>query len=162
MGQPLASRRHYCRIRTKTPKRAHNRPVSTIGLMNNLERPAVVRGAMAAGLIAGPTAIVMLVVGQQRELEGGNLVLLFFGIILVGFGYGGFVASRTIETTPLMHAALAALLCYVAIQGLGIVRRGIAGEDIGWIGVFARALLASTFGMVGGFWAIVRQRADSA
>lgn len=126
----------------------------------SIDRQAVVRGALAAGMIAGPIAIIMLLVGQQRELDGSSLLFLFFGIIFAGFGYGGFVAGRTISTTPLMHAALAALLCYVVIQGLGVIRRGIAGEDIGWIGVVGRALLASTFGMVGGAWAMVRQRAE--
>ncbi len=161
MGQSLASRRHYCRIATKTPKREPNPTVTTIISMTNLDWTAVIRGAIAAGFIAGPTAVVMLVVGNQRELSGSSLVLLFFGIILMGFAYGGFIAGRPIESTPLMHAALAALLCYAVIQGLGIIRRGIAGEEIGWIGVFARALLASTFGMVGGFWAMIRQRAEA-
>ncbi len=129
--------------------------------MTTLDRTAVIRGALGAGLIAGPMAIIMLIVGSQRELSGTNLLLLFFGIILGGFAYGGFVAARSIESTPLMHAALAALLCYAVIQGFGIVRRGLAGDEIGWIGVLARALLASTFGMVGGFWAMVRQRAEA-
>ncbi len=134
--------------------------MESAGPTSSLNFQAVKRGALAAGSIAAPMAIIMLIVGRQRDLDGSSLLLLFFGIILAGFGYGGYVAARDIDATPLMHAALAALACYAVIQGLGVMRRLVVGDDIGWIGVVARALLASTFGMVGGFWAMIRQRND--
>ncbi len=118
--------------------------------------PAISRGAVVAAAITVPLAIVMEVLRRDRELSGSSLGFLFLALILCGFAVGGYVTAKTIETTPLMHAALAALLAFVIIQGFGIVRRLATDESIAWAGIVLNGLLAASFGMIGGWVAMLR------
>ncbi|MEE9415045.1 MAG: hypothetical protein V3V01_07165 [Acidimicrobiales bacterium] len=124
--------------------------------MGDIESSSVIRGALFAALITVPTAIVMLLIADASSDDGSSLVFLFLGVILMGFCYGGYRAAQDITTTPLTHSAMAALLAYVVIQGVGITRRTLAGDDISWLGLIFNGLLASSFGMVGGFIAQIR------
>ena len=118
--------------------------------------PAIGRGAVVAAAITVPLAIFMEFLRRDRELSGSSLGFLFLALILCGFAVGGFVTAKNIETTPLMHAALAALVAFVIIQGFGIIRRLLADEAIAWDGIVLNALLAASFGMIGGWVAMLR------
>lgn len=124
--------------------------------MGDIDAAAIARGATLAGLIAAPTALAMIAIADSRDGDSSSVVFLFLGIILIGFALGGYRAARDIVETPLTHSALAALLAYSLIQGVGIARRTISGNDISWLALVFNGLLASSFGMVGGFFAQLR------
>jgi putative membrane protein (TIGR04086 family) len=83
-----------------------------------------------------------------------------FALVLVGFGLGGFVAARRAARSPLSNGAVAALVAYVIIQGVGVVRRVIADETVSPAGIVFAALLASSTGLLGAFLANRRARSQ--
>jgi putative membrane protein (TIGR04086 family) len=103
-------------------------------------------------------AIVAVPAGIAQNLAGRGSALTFplFLAILLGLGFGGYVAGREAPDRRLIHGALAALAVYVVVQGVGIVLRLARGDTVSWIGIPFIALLALSCGVVGGYLAFRR------
>lgn len=114
--------------------------------MADLDRRAIGLGAVVAMAIALPAALVAQVLVDDAD---DGLVFVFFTLVLVGFAVGGFVAARRAPTAPFSNAALAALLAFAVIQGVGAVRRHLIDDDVQWAGVLFAALLAYAAGLLG-------------
>ena len=126
--------------------------------MAALDLKPIVVGAAVTLVIAVPPAVVAQVMADREDAADSNWVLVLFGLVLLGFLAGGFVAARRELDAPLTHAALAAGLAFVLVQGFGVVRHLISGEDVRWIGIAFTALLAASCGVVGGLVAGLRER----
>jgi hypothetical protein len=108
-----------------------------------VEGPAIVQGAVLAFAIVIPAAIVQLLVSNP------SIRLLLFGIVLAGFGAGGYRAADHSRTAPLTSAALAAMLAFVAAQAIAVTVRLTSGRPITWAALAFLAMLATSCAMVG-------------
>jgi putative membrane protein (TIGR04086 family) len=109
---------------------------------------AVVRGA----LVATATCLPLALVGQQvvDADDGSSLGPLLFVGVLVGLAIGGFVAARRAADAPFTNGGVAALLAYVAIQGVAVVVRLVDGDPPSAARLVFTALLAFACGLAGG------------
>lgn len=121
-----------------------------------LDRQAIAVGAAVAIAITLPAALLAEVLVDNDDSTLGPPLFL---LVLVGFGLGGFMAARRAPTAPLSNGAVAALVAYVIIQGVGVVRRVIADETVSPAGIVFAALLASSTGLLGAF--LARRQAAS-
>ncbi len=87
-----------------------------------------------------------------RSTAVGGLAWLFLFIVLVGFVVAGFGAGFLRSDTPMKHGAISAIVAYVMIQIFGAVWRLARGEDINPITYPLLALMAGSFGLVGGLF----------
>lgn len=126
---------------------------------------AVVVGALSAAVIVVPATVLNNFLVDDDTSDASGWVMLSFLVILLGFFIGGLVAGDRERNTPLVHGAAAALLAYVVIQGLFLVKLLITGDSVeSWIGVVFLALLAASTGMAGGLgasWLQGRRMADA-
>jgi hypothetical protein len=105
---------------------------------------AIGLGATVAAVIAVPAALI----GNAAGGDGAPLASI---VILLGLAAGGAVAAaRQTRGTPLTYGISAALVTFAVIQGVGVVRRLVAGDEIGWAGIISSAILTALAGMVGG------------
>lgn len=112
------------------------------------------RGVTSTLILVVPAALLnqWLVAGNS----GGSrtpLAMIFWVVILLGAGAGGWTTIRLAEAAPLSYAAGAAALAYGIVQGFGIVRRLVAGDQISWLAFPFLLLLMATCGMLGGMLA---------
>jgi hypothetical protein len=119
-----------------------------------LDRPAVLRGMAAAAIIAVPFALLGLAASNEDSLGWAGW-LSVVGILL-GLVIGGFLAARDQKVgAPLTNGIVAAIAVYVIVQGIGIIKRAVAGEELNW-GRYASSLLLSIVaGTVGALLASV-------
>ncbi len=117
-------------------------------LLGDLERSAIIAGAVVAGLIG---VTVTLGVAAADPDDGSALLLLATVGVLVGFLAGGIVAAHRTTHRPATHGALAAAAAFVVVQAVGIVRRLIVGDDLSWLSYVYFGLLAMTTGLAGGY-----------
>jgi xanthosine utilization system XapX-like protein len=76
--------------------------------------------------------------------------------VLLGLVIGGFFAARDQRVgAPLTNGIVAALGVYVVVQGLGIVKRLIAGDELNWAKYASSMLLSIVAGTVGALLAAV-------
>lgn len=113
-----------------------------------VDRAAVVRGALVATAICLPLAIVAQQVVDPDD--GTALAPLLFLAVLVGFAVGGFVAARQATGAPFTNGGVAALLAFVAIQGVALVVRLVDGDPPSATTLVFNALLAFACGLAGG------------
>lgn len=107
-----------------------------------LDRSAVLTGAAAAGVVAVPAGVVAAVT------DGGGALTL---VVLAGLVLGAAVAAvRQRVGTPLTHGIVAAVLTFVAVQVVGVVRRTVAGESVGWSRILSSLVLTVLAGALGG------------
>lgn len=118
-----------------------------------LEVPAVMSGALVALTIVVPAAIVQLAVANPSARWA------LFGIILAGFGVGGWRAAGIARATPLTSAAVAALAAFVAAQSLAVAIRLAGGGSVTIPALAFLAMLATSCGMLG---AVVKLRVSPA
>lgn len=111
-----------------------------------LDARAVGVGAVVAGAVALPAALVAQVVVQDAE---SNFSIVFFALVLVGFAAGGFAAARHAPDAPFSNGAVAALLAFVVIQGIGAIRLAIVDDPVTLSSVLFTLLLAFSSGMLG-------------
>ncbi len=110
----------------------------------------VIRSSALAGLmIVVPAA---LIAQFLRSTAVGGLAWLFLFIVLVGFVVAGFGAGFLRSDTPMKHGAISAIVAYVMIQIFGAVWRLARGEGINPITYPLLALMAGSFGLVGGLF----------
>ncbi len=114
---------------------------------------ALWRGAVTALVVVLPLAVINNVVVADGQEPGSPLVLLLFGLILLGGAAGGWAVVRLSPSARLVHAASASALAYVIAQGLGVVLRLARGDELSWVGYPFLALLMATCGMLGGMFA---------
>lgn len=114
---------------------------------------AVWRGAVTALVVVLPVAVFNNVLVADGEDPSSPLVLLLFGLILLGGASGGWAVIRLSSRAGLPHAAAAAAAAYVVAQALGVVLRLLRGDDVNWLGYPLAALLMATCGMLGGMFA---------
>jgi xanthosine utilization system XapX-like protein len=118
-----------------------------------LDRPAIVKGMVMAAVIAVPFALLGLAASDDGLGWGGWLSVLG---VLLGLVIGGFFAARDQRVgAPLTNGIVAALGVYVVVQGLGIVKRLIAGDDLNWAKYASSMLLSIVAGTVGALLAAV-------
>jgi hypothetical protein len=110
-----------------------------------LQRSAVAVGAAVAVAVAVPASLASLAID-----EGSSLLFPFFAAVLLGFVAGGFVAGRRAPAAPYSNAAVAALAAYTLVQGVGTVRRSVAGEPVSLVQMVFNGLLAYASGLLGG------------
>jgi putative membrane protein (TIGR04086 family) len=129
-------------------------------MMPRLERRSILTGAAVTVGIAVPPALLGVLLSEDDSMAGSSWVPVLFLWIVLGFMAGGFVAARSQPHAPLAHGALAALLAYAVVQGVGVIRHLLVDEDVRWVSIAFAALLASSTGMVGGMvanWRRVRR-----
>jgi putative membrane protein (TIGR04086 family) len=132
--------------------------VSTV--LPRLERRSILTGAAITIALAVPPALIGVLASEDDSMEGSAWVPFLFAWIVVAFFVGGFVAARSQPHAPLAHGALAALLAYALVQGVGVIRHLLADESVAWVSIPFAALLASSTGTVGGIvanWLRVRR-----
>jgi putative membrane protein (TIGR04086 family) len=130
-----------------------------------LEARSVLIGAALTIALAVPPAVVGLLLSEDDSMAGSAWVPFLFAWIVLAFFVGGLVAARPQPHAPLAHGALAALAAYVTVQGVGVIRHLLAGEDVSWLSIPFAALLASSTGTVGGIvanWLRARRSRDMA
>jgi len=118
-----------------------------------LDRPAIVKGMVMAAVIAVPFALLGLAASDDGLGWAGWLSVLG---VLLGLVIGGFFAARDQRVgAPLTNGIVAALGVYVVVQGLGIVKRLIAGDELNWAKYASSMLLSIVAGTVGALLAAV-------
>lgn len=125
----------------------------TATMLPRLERRSVLIGAAVTIVLAVPPAVIGLLLSEDDTMEGSSWVPFLFAWIVLSFFIGGWVAARGQPHAPLAHGAFAALTAYVLVQGVGVVRHLISGEDLSWLSIAFSALLASSTGTLGGIMA---------
>lgn len=113
-----------------------------------LDRPAVVKGMVAAACIAVPFALLGLAASDNDSLGWAGW-LSVLGIML-GLVIGGFLAARDQRVgAPLTNGIVAAVAVYVIVQAVGIVKRVITDDDLNWAKYVSSLLLSIVAGTVG-------------
>ncbi len=123
--------------------------------MEVLDRRALIAGTLTALAVIVPVTLLGELVGAGDE--DTNLVFAFLVPVLIGFGAGAYVAARRAVAGPLTNGALAAVAAFVVVQGVGLVRRLVAGEPISLASIAFAALLAYSCGLVGAAIAMRRR-----
>lgn len=116
------------------------------------------RGAVVAVAICLPLALV-----SREVADGGGASpasALLFVLVLAGLAAGGLVAARSAAVAPFTNGGLAALLAFVAIQGVALAVRGAAGVPASLPALVFNGLLAYGCGLAGGAVA-ARRRAGA-
>jgi hypothetical protein len=126
-------------------------PAETPSGPTRLEWGAIWRPAVSISVFLLPLGILQQVWVDDGTIEkNGSASLLFVAVFLFLAAVCGFGAARLASDRLLPHGAAAAGLAYVIVQGVGIVRHVIVGEDIISPLTFAYlALLMATCGMLG-------------
>ena len=119
-------------------------------MLPRLERRSVLTGALVTIVLAVPPAVIGLLLSDDDTMEGSSWVPVLFFWIMVAFFVGGLVAARAQPHAPLAHGAAAAVLGFALVQGVGVVRHLVSGDDLSWLSIAFAALLAGSIGMVGG------------
>jgi putative membrane protein (TIGR04086 family) len=112
-----------------------------------LEKQAIGIGAIVAIAVVLPAALVAQVVVDDQQ---DNLSFVFFALVLFGFAAGGYAAGRHAPAAPYSNGALAALVAFVLVQGLGAIRRAIIDDPVAVGEVLFALLLAVPAGILGG------------
>jgi putative membrane protein (TIGR04086 family) len=90
----------------------------------------------------------------ERTADGAddpsNLVFLWFAVVLAGFVLGGWLAARTAPAAPFSNGAVAALVAYALVQGVGVVLLLARDEPLRPAQLAFNALVAYASGLLGG------------
>jgi len=113
-----------------------------------LDRPAVLKGMAIAGAIAVPFALLGLAASDESSLGWAGW-LSVLGVLL-GLVIGAFIAARDQDVgAPLTNGIVAAVGVYVVVQGIGIIKRAVAGDELNWAKYASSLLLSIVAGTVG-------------
>jgi putative membrane protein (TIGR04086 family) len=112
--------------------------------VEGLRWEAIWRAGLSMAFLLLPIGIVM----EALELSDAA-ALPFFLVIMVIAAVGGFGAAKLAPERPLPNGAAAAAFGYAIVQGIGVVRHLIAGEDSSFVTYAFLALLMATCGMLG-------------
>jgi putative membrane protein (TIGR04086 family) len=121
---------------------------------------ALAVGVWVAVAVALPAVLVAQIAdATSRGDDPPAIVYPLFVVTLAGLGLGGFVAASKRPDAPLRHGILAALVAFAVMQGIGVVRNLVAGNDIAVLAVAFNATVAALLGLVGGLVADRRSAA---
>ena len=96
-----------------------------------LDRSALIAGIIVSLVICVPAALAVLV--------------------LAGLVVGATVAARQQSLdAPLVHGIVTAIVTFVLVQGIGVLRRFATSEDVSWSRILSSALLSMVAGTIGG------------
>ncbi|MBV6508807.1 MAG: hypothetical protein JJLCMIEE_01873 [Acidimicrobiales bacterium] len=122
---------------------------------------AVVPGALTTLVLALVAGVVNQVLVDRGTIEEGSpLAFFFFLLIVLAGAVGGFVSGRRAPDSPLLHGAVASASAYLLVQGIGVIRRLIAGDPLNWLSYLYLAVLMATCGMLGALLANHRNRQE--
>ena len=110
---------------------------------------ALREGALVALMFAAPLTVVALVFFDNNKGSGWAGLLTFGAFI--GFVIGaGQAAWRQELNTPLAHGIVTAGGVFVAVQGVIVIAKLVAGSDVHWARIFFSLSLALLAGLIGG------------
>lgn len=124
---------------------------------------ALIRGMFTALFLFVPAALLNLVVNGPSEGGSPAVAAIFYIAILLGAGSGGWATIRLSTDAPLWTASAAPAAAYLIVQGFGIIRRLVSGDEVRWGAYVFLILLVATCGMLGGMFArrlVTRTAAD--
>jgi predicted permease len=127
--------------------------------LSRIDADAVRAGAVAAGAICLPLAIIAQLVSGGDDSDQPPIVLVLYIAVLVGFVIGGRVAALRSTESPYSSGAVAALLAFVAIQAVGIVTNALRGDEIRFANIVFNAMLAYGCGLLGAGMVVRRRTA---
>jgi hypothetical protein len=111
-----------------------------------LDGRAVLEGAGVVLAVAVPTLVAGVVLDPGDE---SNVILLLYGLVMVGFTLGGVWAARRRPDAPFANGACAALAAYAAIALVTSVVRLVRGRSFEPVPLLFNAFMAATFGIIG-------------
>ena len=117
-----------------------------------LDRAALLAGIVTAVIISVPAALIGQAIDDPSTSDNPSAAaLILVAVVLVGLGAGATVAAVRQEVgAPLVHGIVTALVTFVLVQGIGVIRHLIANEDVLWSRVLSSALLSMVAGTIGG------------
>lgn len=119
-----------------------------------VEGPAIAQGAVLAFAIVVPAAIIQLLVTNP------SMRWLLFGVVLLGFGAGGYRAADHSRVAPLTSAALAAVVAFAGAQTIAVIVNLARGRPVAWAALAFLAMLATSCAMVGAWVRLRRSTID--
>ncbi len=113
-----------------------------------LDRSALVAGIVTAVIISVPAALIGQAIDDPSTNDNPSAgALLLVGVVLVGLAAGATVAAmRQQMGAPLVHGIVTAIVTFVLVQGIGVIRHIAANEDVLWSRVLSSALLSMVAG----------------
>jgi hypothetical protein len=127
-----------------------------------LDAKAIGLGAVTA--IAGAVPPLLVYQGlYNADIIGKEspVALLFYGFMMLGFAFGGFVAGVRAPDAPMSHGALATLAGFLTVQliaGAVVLARG---DSLNIVKIAFNAMLSSGLGVVGGLLSTQRRTATT-
>ena len=118
--------------------------------MKNLDRTAMLQGALVSLVFALPFAIgARLVADNDKGSPWASVLwLLALGGFVLGAGCAAWVQDKQL---PLLHAMVAAGGTYVAAQAVFIAIKLFRGGDVSWLGAFFTFTTVLFAALIGGF-----------
>ncbi len=130
-------------------------------LQASVDRHAIISGALAGLVVIAPAALAAQLLVDDGS--GWGVKALFQAVILFGLLAAGFGGARVGNLAPLSNGILSAMLAWAVVQGFGVVRRLVAGDDVSWGALVFAGMLAATTGVIGATFANwFQRRIDSA
>lgn len=123
-----------------------------------LDRRPILRGAAVAAAIA-----VAIGLSLRMVSDTSNYGFAAFALIMVGMAVGGYVAARPQPAVAFTAGAVASFLASLAAQVLSLLVQLARGTTLpaGYLfGAVFTLLISTSFGVVGGYLALRRDRAD--
>ena len=117
-----------------------------------LDRAALLAGIVTAVIICVPAALIGQAIDDSSTNDNPSAgALLLVAVVLVGLAIGATVAAMRQEVgAPLVHGIVTAIVTFVLVQGIGVIRHLVTDEDILWSRVLSSALLSMVAGTIGG------------
>lgn len=117
-----------------------------------LDRAALIAGIITAVIICVPAALIGQAIDDPSTNDNPSAgALLLVAVVLVGLAIGATVAAMRQQVgAPLVHGIVTALVTFVLVQGIGVIRHLLENEDVLWSRVLSSALLSMVAGTVGG------------
>jgi putative membrane protein (TIGR04086 family) len=117
-----------------------------------LDRSALIAGIVTAVIISVPAALIGQAIDDPSTNDNPSAgALLLVGVVLFGLAAGATVAAMRQQVgAPLVHGIVTAIVTFVLVQGIGVIRHIAANEDVLWSRVLSSALLSMVAGTVGG------------
>lgn len=130
------------------------------GALDAIDWRVVVRGACYGLAVIIPVTVLRAVLDSEvHEFDDSGWIYPLFVLILVAYGFAGWVAGRARPDAPLTHGALAGLGAFVLWIPIRVViwavredGRGLFGGDDAALNpgqVFAQLVIAAGIGMLG-------------
>lgn len=117
-----------------------------------LDRAALIAGIVVSLIICVPAALIGQALDDSSSSNNPSTTVSLLAIlVLVGLVVGATVAARrqTLDA-PLVHGIVTAIVTFVLVQGIGVLRRFATSEDVSWSRILSSALLSMVAGTVGG------------